>query len=239
VATWKYVSEHPIFSVTADLVVLTVRAEALCVLLIKRGGEPFKGALALPGGFVRESESLVDAAYRELEEESSVRSDHVVLEQLATYGDPDRDPRGRVVTVAFLALAANVPEPVAGSDAAAAMWLPVEEVLAGSHGRLAFDHRRILGDGLERARAKIEYTGLAAAFCGPEFTLGELRRVYELVWGQGRVLDPANFQRKVLGIEGYLHPTGNMRRDGRGRPSRTYRADPQVELWPPFTRRSP
>ena len=238
-ATRKYVSEHPIFSVTADLVVLTVREEALCVLLVRRGGEPFRGALALPGGFVREAESLVDAAHRELEEEAGVGPDHVVLEQLATYGDPDRDPRGRVVTVAFLALAAHVPEPTAGSDAAEAMWLPVDDVLAGTRGRLAFDHRRILEDGLERARAKIEYTGLAAAFCGPEFTVGGLRRVYEIVWGGGRSLDPANFQRKVLGIEASLRPTGNMRRHGRARPSRTYRADPQVELWPPFTRRSP
>ncbi|GAA4403033.1 NUDIX domain-containing protein [Fodinibacter luteus] len=232
----KYVSEHPIFSVTADLVVLTIRAGRLCVLLVRRGGEPFRGALALPGGFVEEDEDLVTAAHRELEEEAGVGPDDVELEQLATYGDPDRDPRGRVVTVAWVVLAAEVPEPTAGSDAAEAMWLPVDEVLDGRHGPLAFDHRVILSDGLERARAKIEYTGLAAAFCRREFTVGELRRVYEAVWGGGRELDPANFQRKVLGIEGFLKPTGNMRRDGRGRPSRTYTADRAARLMPPMTR---
>ena len=235
-AARKYTSDHPVFSVTADVVVLTIRDDALCVLLIRRGGTPFEGCLALPGGFVRSDEDLEEAAQRELEEEAGVSGHHVVLEQLRTYGRPDRDPRGRVVTVAWVALAAKVPEPRAGSDAAEALWLPVDEVTAGVHGSLAFDHDVILADGVERARSKLEYTGLGAAFCGSEFTVGELRRVYEVVWGSDRSLDPANFQRKVLGIEGFLRPTGNLKRDGRGRPSRTYAGDVSATLSPPMRR---
>lgn len=232
----KYVSDYPIFSVTADLVVLTIREERLCVLLVKRGGAPFKGRLALPGGFVREREDIERAAYRELEEEAGLKPQDVVLEQLRTYGRADRDPRGRVVTVAWVVLTADAPEPQAGSDAAEAMWLPVDDVLAGRPAALAFDHAQILSDGVERARSKLEYTGLAAAFCPVEFTVAELRRVYEIVWGID-TLDPGNFHRKVLAIDGFLRETGRMRREPRGRPSRTYRADPQVELRPPFTRR--
>ena len=233
----KYVSDFPIFSVTADLVVLTIREERLCVLLVKRGGAPFKGRLALPGGFVHESEDIERAAYRELQEEAGLKPEDVVLEQLRTYGAADRDPRGRVVTVAWVVLTADAPEPTAGSDAADAMWLPVDEVLGDGSASLAFDHAQILADGVERARSKLEYTGLAAAFCPAEFTVAELRRVYEIVWGID-TLDPGNFHRKVLAIDGFLRETGNMRREPRGRPSRTYRADPQVELRPPFTRRA-
>lgn len=232
----RYVSDHPVFSVTADLVVLTVRDERLCALLVRRGADPFRGGLALPGGFVLPGETLEEAAYRELAEEAGIGADDVVLEQVRTYGDPDRDPRGRVVTVAWMALAAEVPSPRAGSDAAEALWLPVDEVLDEAHGPLAFDHARILEDGVERARAKLEYTGLAAAFCPRELTVSDLRRVYEIVWGTGRGLDPANFQRKVLGIDGFLVATGRQRQDGRGRPSRTYTANVDAVLHPPLTR---
>ena len=114
----RYVSDYPPFSVTVDLVVLTIREGRLTVLLVERGGEPFRGRLALPGGFVHVDEDLRDAAHRELKEEAGVGRRHVVLEQLATYGTPDRDPRGRVVTVAWLALGADLPEPRAGTDAA-------------------------------------------------------------------------------------------------------------------------
>jgi 8-oxo-dGTP diphosphatase len=235
VSAAKYVSDYPVFSVTADLVVLTIRDERLCVLLVKRGGAPFKGQLALPGGFVQAKEDIEGAAYRELKEEAGLKPEAVVLEQLRTYGGADRDPRGRVVTVAWVVLTADAPEPTAGSDAADAMWLPVEEVLGGRSVPLAFDHAQILADGVERARSKLEYTGLASAFCPREFTVAELRRVYEIVWGV-KSLDPGNFHRKVLAIDGFLRETGNMKREARGRPSRTYAADSGVLLHPPMRR---
>lgn len=230
----KYESKFPIFSVTADLVVLTIREERLCVLLVRRGGSPFKGHLALPGGFVREREDLEEAAYRELEEEAGLKPEDVVLEQLRTYGAVDRDPRSRVVTVAWVVLTADPPEPTAGSDASEAMWVPVDDVLRGS-ASLAFDHARILADGVERARSKLEYTGLAAAFCPPEFTVADLRRVYEIVWGVD-TFDPGNFHRKVMAIDGFLRETGSLKKEARGRPSRTFVADSGVALHPPMKR---
>lgn len=220
-------SDFPPFAVTVDLVVLTVRAEALCALLIRRGEAPYRGRWALPGGFVQVDESVDAAAVRELGEETGVSGLH--LEQLGTYGEPRRDPRMRVVSVAYLALAADLPVPVAGTDAAAASWVPVAEV-----GSLAFDHARILADGVERARAKLEYTPLGAEFCPAEFTVAELRRVYEIVWGVS--LDPRNFHRKVTGVEGLLFPTGRTSsRDG-GRPAALYRRGDAVVLYPPLVR---
>ena len=229
----RFTSEHPIFSVTADLVVLTLRDGVFSVLLVRRGGEPYAGRLALPGGFVQEREDIETAAYRELEEEAGVGPGDVVLEQLRTYGAPDRDPRGRVVTVAWLAMGAKLPDPMAGSDAAEAMWMPVKEALGGGES-LAFDQDDILRDGVERARAKLEYSGLGAAFCGAEFTVAELRGVYEAVWGYP--LDKANFHRKVTGVHGFLRPTGEYTREGRGRPARLFSANSDVALNPPIMR---
>ena len=164
---------HPPFAVTVDLVVLTLTGDELCALVVRRGVEPYLGEWALPGGFVREDEDLSDAARRELAEETGLAPGTVHIEQLAGYGAPDRDPRMRVVTVAYLALAPDLPTPSAGTDAAEARWAPVRS-LAREH--LAFDHDRILADGVERARAKLEYSPLATAFCPPEFTVAELRR---------------------------------------------------------------
>src|SRR5215467_1336089 len=141
----------PPAAVTVDLVVLTVHAHALAVLLVRRGEPPYRGRLALPGGFVRPGETLAQAAARELAEETALTPGVAHLEQLASYGDPGRDPRMRVVTVAYLTLAPGLPEPIAGTDAAAARWRTVDEVL-GKPLRLAFDHSAILADGLERAR---------------------------------------------------------------------------------------
>lgn len=220
-------------AVAVDLVVLTVRAEALEALVVRRGGPPFRGRWALPGGFVGEGEDLVDAAGRELQEETGIASPRAHLEQLATYGSPKRDPRGRVVTVAYLALVPDLPAPRAGSDAADASWMPADDLLA-DRGRLAFDHHRILGDGLERARAKLEYTPLAAAFCPEEFTVAELRRVYEVVWGT--VLDARNFHRKVTGTSGFVEPTDRTTtRDG-GRPAQLYRRGEATLLHPAMLR---
>lgn len=227
-----HAEDYPPVAVTVDLVVLTVREEKFQVLTIRRGEEPFLGRWALPGGFLRPDEDLAVAAGRELQEETSLPADQVHLEQLATYGAPDRDPRMRTVTVAYIALAPDLPTPTAGTDAAEAQWRPVDDVL--SEGGLAFDHARILRDGVERARAKLEYTPLAAAFCPSEFTISELRRVYEVVWGTQ--LDPRNFHRKVTKTEGFVQETaGTTTRDG-GRPARLYRAGQATTLHPPLLR---
>lgn len=222
---------HPPFAVTVDLVVLTLTGDELCALVVRRGVSPYLGEWALPGGFVRADEDLSDAARRELAEETGLAPGTVHIEQLAGYGAPDRDPRMRVVTVAYLALAPDLPVPRAGTDAAEARWTPVRSL---SRERLAFDHDRILADGLERARAKLEYSPLATAFCAPEFTVAELRRVYELVWDTR--LDPRNFHRKVTGAEGLLEPTGRTTtRDG-GRPAQLYRRGKAELLYPPMLR---
>lgn len=186
--------DYPPFAVTVDIAVFTIRDDALQVLLIERGGEPFLGARALPGGFVRPDEDLDQAAARELAEETGLRSGAWHLEQLASYGTPDRDPRMRVVTIAYWAICAALPALRSGGDAAAATLVPVEEIERGAV-RLAFDHERIVRDAVERTRSKLEYTALAAKFCPREFTIGQLRRVYEAVWNTR--LDPGNFQRNV------------------------------------------
>jgi 8-oxo-dGTP diphosphatase len=220
---------YPALAVTVDLAVLTVRSGALSVLLVERGEEPFLGRWALPGGFVRPDEDLPAAAERELAEETGLPRGLVHLEQLASYGTPDRDPRQRVVTVCYLALAPDLPTPHAGTDAADARWVP----LADTHG-LAFDHERLLRDAVERARSKLEYTPLATAFCGDDFTVAELRRVYEAVWGTP--LDPRNFHRKVTGAAGFLEPAGaTTTRDG-GRPAQLFRRGPAATLHPPLLR---
>jgi len=222
---------YPPVAVTADLVVLTVRGDALTVLLVERGEPPFAGALALPGGFVRPEETLDQAAARELAEETGVTAGSVHLEQLASYGDPGRDPRARVITIAYLALAPDLPRPRAGTDAAAAAWVPVADARP-----LAFDHDRILGDGIERARGKLEYTPLATAFCPPEFTVGQLRRVYEIVWGTA--LDPRNFHRKITGTPDFLIPVPGTTAGRRGRPAQLYRRGHATLLQPPMLRTS-
>ncbi|MGW4777518.1 NUDIX hydrolase [Streptomyces filamentosus] len=222
------------FAVTVDLAVLTVRAGRLHVLLVQRGQEPYAGAWALPGGFVLPRESAGAAARRELAEETGL-PDAVVaglhLEQLRTYTEPDRDPRMRVVSVAYTALVPDLPEPRGGGDAAEARWLPYDEVPP-----LAFDHDAILADARRRVGAKLEYTCLATAFCPPEFTLGELREVYETVWGVP--LDRPNFRRKVLTTPGFVEPVEGPPRltGGRGKPAALYRAGGATALHPPLLR---
>jgi 8-oxo-dGTP diphosphatase len=224
---------YPRFAVTVDLVVLTLRGPELCALLIRRGVQPHAGKLALPGGFTGPDEDIEAAAYRELQEEVSIGRKHVVLEQLRTYGAPKRDPRMRVVSVAWLALGANLPDPKAGSDAAAAFWKPLSKTLRRPK-ELAFDHAQILRDGLDRARAKLEYSTLATAFCPAEFTVADLREVYEAVWDMR--LDPRNFHRKVTGAEGFLIETGERTTRASGRPAMLYRAGPAAQLHPPILR---
>jgi 8-oxo-dGTP diphosphatase len=215
-------------AVTVDLVVLTVREHQLCALVWWRDRSPYAETWSLPGGFIQLDEDLPVAAERLMAERAGLADVRVHLEQLATYGYPDRDPRQRVVSVAYLGLAPDLP----ASTRAQVVWRPVTDLTGGD--RIAFDHRRILLDGVERARAKLEYSPLAAAFCPPEFTVAELRRVYEIVWGNP--LDPRNFHRKVTGAEGFLVATGRTTtRDG-GRPARLYRRGGAESLHPPMLR---
>src|SRR5262245_42950800 len=205
---------YPPVGVTVDVVVLTIRQGQLCVLLIRRGAHPFKGAWALPGGFVGPDEDLDEAALRELTEETSVDAAPWHLEQLRTYGAPGRDPRLRVVSVAYLGMMPDLPRPLAGTDAADARFWPTEDLHSDDGPPLAFDHQRIGADGIERARSKLEYTSLATAFVEEPFTIADLRRVYEAVWGVP--LHPANFRRKVLSTPGFVVATGDERATGRG-----------------------
>lgn len=225
--------KHASVRLTVDLVILTVRDALLQVLLVERGNEPYAGELALPGGFMREGEPLETAARRELAEETNLDSTRLHLEQLSTYADPERDPRGRIVTVAYLAIAPDLPLPVPGTDAKDATWQAVEPVLA-DRGPRAFDHHMILKEGVELARRRLEYTTLATAFCAPEFTIADLRRVYEVVWGV--TLDPGNFSRKVTTTAGFIQPTGGKRASETGRPAALYRAGSAEMLYPPMLR---
>lgn len=222
-------------AVTVDLVIFTIRQDELQLLLIERGKEPYRGQLALPGGFVRDSETLDQAALRELWEETGLDGRRLHLEQLRTYGDPGRDPRSRIITVAYLALGAGLPAPAAGSDAQAARWEPVSKALSGP-AALAFDHSIIVREALERARSQLEYTTVAAAFCPDPFTIGDLRQVYETVWGFP--LDPSNFRRKVTRAERFLEPTGEHRLAETGRPAGLYRRGTAQLVHPPLLRSS-
>lgn len=200
--------------VTVDVVIFALREGELQALLIRRGQPPFEGRWALPGGFVRDGESLEDAARRELEEETGVRD--VYLEQLYTFGAPDRDPRGRVITVAYYALLTGEAAPlVAGTDADAARWMP-----ARRHPSLAFDHGRILGYALERLSTKLEYTTVGFQLLPKKFTLTQLQRVYEAVLG--RRLDKRNFRRKMALLD-ILKPLDEWVQEGRSRPAQLHR----------------
>jgi 8-oxo-dGTP diphosphatase len=228
-------SEFPSVAITVDVVLLTVRNGRLSVLLVKRGSHPFCGRWALPGGFVRADEDLDDAARRELEEETGVAVEVTHLEQLRTYGTPGRDPRLRVVSVAYLGLVPDLPRPVGATDETDARFWPVDD-LGGEDGpTLALDHARIVADAVERARAKLEYTSLATSLVDEPFTLADLRRVYEAVWGVN--LHPANFRRKILATPGFVVSTGKERATGRGWAG-LYRAGAAAQLHPALLRPS-
>ncbi|MFF0222534.1 NUDIX domain-containing protein [Streptomyces sp. NPDC004629] len=222
------------FAVTVDLAVLTVRDGALHVLLVERGQQPYAGYWALPGGFLLPDESAETAAARELAEETGLGDvTGLHLEQLRAYSEPGRDPRMRVVSVAFTALLPDAPEPRGGGDAAQARWLPYDAAPP-----LAFDHGRILADARDRVGARLEHTCAATAFCPAVFTLGELQQVYEAVWGA--TLDRPNFRRKVLATPGFVTPAAGAARltGGRGKPAALYRAGGATTLHPPLLRPS-
>lgn len=215
-------SQFPPFAVTVDVVILTMSGGVLNVLLVRRGEAPFEGMWAIPGGFKRPTETLDEAAKRELREETGVDAASL-LTQFGAYGDPHRDPRMNVVTVAYLAVLRDVGAVEAGSDAAAAALVPVTDVL-NEQLDLAFDHLQIVRDAVERARVELELTGIATAFVGTTFTLAELRAVYEAIWGVQ--LDAANFRRSIVAEDGWVIPTGRRARPGPagGRPAELYRA---------------
>jgi 8-oxo-dGTP diphosphatase len=215
-------SQFPAFAVTVDVVILTMAEGALHLLLVRRGEAPFEGMWAIPGGFKRPPETLDEAARRELAEETGVDVPSL-LTQFGAYGDPGRDPRMNVVTIAYLAVLRDVGSIVAGTDAAEAALVPVSEVLNGKID-LAFDHLEIVRDAIERVRLQLEVTGIATAFVGATFTLAELRAVYEAIWGVQ--LDAANFRRSIVTEDGWVIPTGRRARPGKagGRPAELYRA---------------
>jgi 8-oxo-dGTP diphosphatase len=199
--------------VTVDIVIFSIRAKELQMILVRRGVPPFLGEHAIPGGFLRDGESLDDAAKRELYEETGVRD--VYLEQLYTFGEPERDPRGRVVTVAYYALVASENrELTAGADAAEAQWTPVRSLPT-----LAFDHRKIVDYALERLRNKLEYTTVGFQLLPKKFTLTELQSVYEAILGKR--IDKRNFRRKLALLE-VLKPLKEWRQTGR-KPAQLYR----------------
>ena len=201
--------------VTVDIVIFTVGDDELQVLLVRRGILPYQGRWAIPGGFVLPNESLDEAARRELQEETGVED--VFLEQLYTFGDPGRDPRGRVVTVAYYALVSpDRAPPLAGSDAAEARWWPATRVPSP----LAFDHDRILETALERLRGKLAYTAIGFELLPKKFTLSQLQRVYEAILGES--LDKRNFRKRVdaLGVVRPLNETAIV--GGAGRPAQLF-----------------
>ncbi|HET91373.1 MAG TPA: NUDIX hydrolase [Chloroflexi bacterium] len=204
--------DYPRPSVTVDVIIFTWRNDELEVLLIKRKYPPFEGMWSIPGGFVEIDESLESAALRELKEETGVRD--VYLEQLYTFGDVGRDPRGRVITVAYFALVpAPLIDPRAGSDAAQADWWSIYDPPP-----LAFDHARILAYAMQRLRYKLEYTAAAFELLPETFTLGELQAAYEIILGEE--LDKRNFRRKILSAD-IIEETGDYQ-TGEGRPARLY-----------------
>ena len=220
-------NERNVIRVAVDIALFTIREGKFQILLIKRGIPPFLNFWALPGGLIRTDlgelgEDPERAAIRELREETGLTVAPGYIEQLKTYGNPDRDPRNRVISIAHMGIGPTLDNPTGGSDAIHAEFIPVEGI--NEDHKLAFDHETIINDAVDRARSKLEYSTLATEFCPPEFTITELRNVYEAIWGTS--LDPGNFQKKVLGCEGYIEEVGKTSPTSStgGRPAKLYRA---------------
>ncbi len=209
------VSKYERPSVTIDVVIFSILDDELKVLLIKRKSWPHEGMWAIPGGFVQMDESLEEAAYRELAEETNVTRDQVYLEQLYTFGDPKRDPRTRVITVAYFALVgADKLHPRAADDAEDVDWFSVYNLPS-----LAFDHGQILDYALTRLRYKLEYSAAGFQLLPEKFTLRELQDAYEIILGAK--LDKGNFRSKLRKTQ-VVEPVAGFRDTG-GRPARLYR----------------
>ncbi|MDJ0941761.1 MAG: NUDIX domain-containing protein [Woeseiaceae bacterium] len=210
----SYTYEYPHPAVTVDVAIFSIRHDALNVLLIKRALAPYQGEWALPGGFVEIDEALEHAAARELKEETGVDAGY--LEQLYTFGRPDRDPRERVISVTYFALIpSDRLEIRAASDAEGVGWFPV-----ASLPELAFDHAEILDTAFERLKAKLDYSTIAFQLMPATFTMPELRHVYEVITREE--IDKRNFSKKILGL-GVIEPTGEEKREGAHRPAKLYR----------------
>lgn len=179
-------------SVTVDIVIFSIREEELNVLLVKRDIEPFKDKWAIPGGFVRIEENLEDAAIRELSEETGVKD--VYLEQLYSFGDVKRDPRGRVITVSYMALINSENIKVIGkTDVSEAKWFGINKLPV-----LAFDHKKIIDYSLKRLKWKFEYTSVAFSLLPKEFTISKVQKIYEIVFE--KKFDKRNFAKKLLSL---------------------------------------
>lgn len=198
-----------------DILIFSIFENKLKVLLVKRAIEPFRNAWAIPGGFIKENESLDQAALRELKEETGVSTGY--LEQLYTFGEPKRDPRGRVISTAYFALApaSKTGTVIEHIDVSEARWFSISNLP-----RLAFDHKKILNYALKRLQWKLEYTNIAYSILEDEFTLTELQKVYEIVFN--KKFDKRNFRKKILSLN-LVEPTGRMALKGVQRPAKTYR----------------
>ncbi len=201
-------------SVTVDVLILTINQDRLSVLLVKRADRPYKGSWSLPGGFLLRGESLDQAALRVALEKTGVKD--IYLEQLYTFGDPDRDPRARVVTVTYVALIPwkklERPRSERISDL---NWFPVNELPV-----LAFDHKAILEYGLARLKAKVTYSNIVYGLLPDKFRLSDLQRIHEIILG--KPLDKRNFRKRMLSL-GLLKETGEQEIAGAHRPAMLYR----------------
>mgnify|MGYP002713219406 FL=1 len=209
---YQYKYPHP--AVTTDVAVFALRNQQLQLLLIRRAQEPYMGQWALPGGFLEIDEDLDSCAKRELKEETGVAD--LYMEQLYTFGRPDRDPRERVISVTYYALVPTDKLTLsAGSDAAETAWFPLQELP-----ELAFDHEEIILLARERLAAKTHYSTIAFQLMPETFTLSELQSVYEIL--RDEKLDKRNFRKWVLALK-QLEETGGKRRNGNHRPAKIYR----------------
>ncbi len=220
-------------AVAVDVAMMTVRGDRLVLLLVEPDDPTMAGSLALPGRRVRDDEDLDATAHRAIAELAGISAPDAHLEQLKTYGERARDPRARVVSIAYLALTPAPQDPP--PDRRARFW-DITELQRPGTPALAYDHDRIVTDALERARSKLEYTALATAFVEEPFTLGDLRRIYEAVWGVR--LDAANFRRKVVSTHGFVVEADGLAAPGPGggRPAKLYRRGSALRLHPAMLR---
>lgn len=202
--------KHPHPAVTTNVVIFTILDDKLKLLLVKRPRPPFQGVWALPGGFITMDEDLEASALRALERETGVAG--VYLEQLFTFGRPDRDPRERVITVAYYALVP--PDRLRVSERQDVGWFAFEALPS-----LAFDHQEIVTMAAQRLAAKLDYSTIAFQFMPQRFTLGELQNVYEIILREP--LDKRNFRKRMLAL-GRIRDSGELRRNGSHRPAKLY-----------------